>query len=217
MSDKELGPRKAPRQKRAQVTVEAILQATAQLLIQHGYRKTSTNRIAQRAGVSVGSLYQYFPNRDAIVVALFEDLAHKQMQVFEDSVADLLEPRGREIPLSDAVRGLIGAILATRTVEPDLSRILLEEVGWTEHVNLVDEWTQRATTLVATALRHPDAQEEMRALDADFAASMIVQAGFGVLYGPRSEALIADPRFEEELCLLITCYLKPRGAGEGTS
>ena len=163
MSDRALDPRKAPRQKRAQVTVNAILEATAQLLVDVGYRKTSTNRIAERAGVSVGSLYQYFPNRESIVVALFEDLATKQMEIFEAGVRGILSLEQGPVPLDVAVRGLIHAIFATRTVEPVLSRILLEEVGWTEHVNLVGEWTARATALVAEALRHPDA--DIRAVD----------------------------------------------------
>jgi AcrR family transcriptional regulator len=207
MSDRALNPRKAPRQKRAQATVKAILQATAQLLIELGYRKTSTNRIAERAGVSVGSLYQYFPNRESIVIALFEDLANQQMAVFEAGIGGLLESQDGDVGLDEAVRGLIHAIFATRTVEPELSRILLEEMGWTEHVNLVGEWTARATALVAAALRHPDA--EIRAVDPDLAAYIVVQAAFGVLYGPRSPALMNDARFEEELVHLITNYLAP--------
>lgn len=207
MSDRSLNPRKAPRQKRAQATVRAILEATAQLLVEHGYRKTSTNRIAKRAGVSVGSLYQYFPNRESIVIALFEDLAAKQMEVFEAGITGLLEDKDDDIGLEGAVRALIHAIFATRTVEPELSRILLEEVGWTEHVDLVGEWTERATVLVAGALRHPDA--EIRAVDPDLAAYIVVQATFGVLYGPRAAEMMRDPRFEDELVHLITNYLSP--------
>ena len=61
-----------PRQERSRATVEAILEAAAQVFERHGYAAGTTNRIAERAGVSIGSLYQYFPNKDAILVALVE-------------------------------------------------------------------------------------------------------------------------------------------------
>ncbi|MBL7494763.1 TetR/AcrR family transcriptional regulator [Frankia sp. CNm7] len=64
--------RKRPAQDRSRLTVEAILEAGAQLLAARGYSATTTNHVAERAGVSIGSLYQYFPNKDALVVALAE-------------------------------------------------------------------------------------------------------------------------------------------------
>nr|MDT0666011.1 helix-turn-helix domain-containing protein [Micromonospora sp. DSM 115978] len=62
--------RKRPVQERSRRTVEAILDAAAQLLATNGYQATTTNHVAERAGVSIGSLYQYFPNKDALLVAL---------------------------------------------------------------------------------------------------------------------------------------------------
>lgn len=68
--DRRLEPRKLPKQARSGATVEAILEAAAQIFERRGYAAGTTNRIAERAGVSIGSLYQYFPNEDAILVAL---------------------------------------------------------------------------------------------------------------------------------------------------
>src|SRR5581483_874384 len=65
-------PRKKPKQERSQATVDAILVATARVLCETGYDRASTNRIALAAGVSVGSLYQYFPSKEALVAALVE-------------------------------------------------------------------------------------------------------------------------------------------------
>lgn len=67
MTDSSRRPRKAPRQARSQATVSVILDATALLLVAEDYQQITTNRIAERAGVSIGSLYQYFPNREAVV------------------------------------------------------------------------------------------------------------------------------------------------------
>ena len=68
-----LEPRKRPRQAQAQATVAAIVDACAQLLASGGYDALTTNAISERAGVSVGTLYEYFPNREAIVGALAEN------------------------------------------------------------------------------------------------------------------------------------------------
>ena len=67
-----LGPRKTPAQPRAAVTVHAILEGAASLLERQGLEGYTTNEIAARAGVSIGSLYQYFPNKDAVTIALIE-------------------------------------------------------------------------------------------------------------------------------------------------
>ncbi|MGF1646487.1 MAG: TetR/AcrR family transcriptional regulator [Kineosporiaceae bacterium] len=66
------GPRRHPRQARARQTVEFVLEAAAQLFAEAGYRATTTNHVAARAGVSVGTLYQYFPHKDALLLALAE-------------------------------------------------------------------------------------------------------------------------------------------------
>ena len=69
---RRLNPRKAPSQPRSAHTVEAILEGAAHILEQHGLDGYTTNAIAARAGVSIGSLYQYFPTKDAVTVALIE-------------------------------------------------------------------------------------------------------------------------------------------------
>ena len=65
-------PRKRPSQARSQRTVDAILKAAAQVFSRRGYAATTTNHIAERAGVSIGSLYEYFPSKDALLAALME-------------------------------------------------------------------------------------------------------------------------------------------------
>src|SRR5262249_62418487 len=70
MGKRRLSPRKTPRQDRSRATVEALLEATAHILVRDGYARLTTNRIAERAGVNIASLYQYFPGKEAIVAEL---------------------------------------------------------------------------------------------------------------------------------------------------
>lgn len=84
--------RKLPRQRRSRTTVESIKQATLELLSEVGLQGFGTDRIAERAGVSIGSLYQYFPNREAILQALYEDVSigyAEAMRSLLDQIMDL--------------------------------------------------------------------------------------------------------------------------------
>lgn len=84
-----LRKRKAPRQSRSQVTVDALLQATAQLLEEAGYARLTTNHVARRAGVSIGSLYQYFPSKEALCHALAERHFERHAQHYLDQLEAL--------------------------------------------------------------------------------------------------------------------------------
>jgi len=118
-----LKPRKAPRQARSKATVDVILEATARVLVRDGYALASTNRIAEAAGVSIGSLYQYFPSKQALVTALRRRHA-------EQMLAMLLEVgRGAaEASAVDAVKILVHAVVVAHRVDPQLHRVLGEEV-----------------------------------------------------------------------------------------
>src|SRR6516165_7192502 len=65
-------PRKLASQERSRLTVEALIEATARILTKDGYDRASTNRIAEAAGVSIGSLYQYFPSKEALVAGVID-------------------------------------------------------------------------------------------------------------------------------------------------
>jgi AcrR family transcriptional regulator len=98
-------PRKSPRQRRSRDTVERILDAAARIFDERGYRGTTTNHVAALAGVSVGSLYQYFPNKDAILVALAERHLDAVAARFLDRLTAL---RTEAPPAADVVRSLVG-------------------------------------------------------------------------------------------------------------
>src|SRR6266853_3234022 len=80
-------PRKPPIQARSTVTVEAISEATIQVLLSHGAERLTTTRVAERAGVSVGTLYQYFPNKQSLLFAVMEDHMNKVAEAVESACA----------------------------------------------------------------------------------------------------------------------------------
>src|SRR5829696_5613487 len=100
-SNTSTNPRKLPTQDRSKETVEAILQATALVLKREGYDRASTRRVAEVAGVSVGSLYQYFPNKESLVVALYNRHLHELISMFESRFEECVRA-----PLPEAIRGL---------------------------------------------------------------------------------------------------------------
>src|SRR4051794_31488511 len=108
-------PRKLPTQARARATVDAIMQATAHILVKDGYDRLTTNKVAERAGISIGSLYQYFPSKEAVVNALVEDHLKEIAGVLQTELT--LTFRGT---LEDSARRLVSAIIQTHRLDPEL-------------------------------------------------------------------------------------------------
>jgi AcrR family transcriptional regulator len=117
-----LKARKMPTQARSQETVTVILEASARILESEGLRGFNTNAIAERAGVSVGSLYQYFPDKDAIVLALigsFEEGLHNAvLRAVQFGRGEELKPR---------LRLLVRALVTVHYRRPRLNRVLEAE------------------------------------------------------------------------------------------
>src|SRR5215467_14516170 len=82
----QTNPRRLASQQRSRLTVEALLEATARILVKDGYDCASTNRIAHVAGVSIGSLYQYFPSKEALVAAVIDRQTQETMQLARDAL-----------------------------------------------------------------------------------------------------------------------------------
>ena len=140
-------PRKEASQERSKATVDALLSATARVLVKDGYDRASTNKVAEAAGVSIGSLYQYFPSKEALVAAVIERHIGEMMEVVRTSLL-----RVALLPLAEAARELVRVMIDAHRIEPKLHRVLVEQiprVGNMEHIESVDD---EAIALVRTYL-----------------------------------------------------------------
>lgn len=121
-----LQPRRAPRQERARATVQAIKEAAGQLLVERGYARVSTNLIARRAGVSVGSLYQYFPGKEAVFAALVQDHREEMKRRTEMAIATLADLR---LPFAEATRRIMEQMAAVRNdTDEELLQVIAVEL-----------------------------------------------------------------------------------------
>jgi AcrR family transcriptional regulator len=118
----DLEPKKWPRQARSRATFDAILEACARLLAEQPLASITTNHIAARAGVSVGSLYEFFPNRESILAVL----AQQRLERLREDVAHDLD-EAAELGDWEGVRLLVGRIVERVTADRRLFRVLLRD------------------------------------------------------------------------------------------
>ncbi|MEK6423971.1 MAG: helix-turn-helix domain-containing protein [Burkholderia gladioli] len=203
MSDRQprprLQPRKTPSQPRAAETVAAIVEAAAQVLEARGLEGFNTNAVAERAGVSIGSLYQYFPGKDALTVALMQ----RETQRFLDEMdAALAEPDGR------AALGLLLAATARQQLQrPILARLLDEQEDSPALRDAVECVGMEAPMLtILRRLLPADGPGQAAALDSAAAdLGEIVQA-MADSAGARGEHDVAS--LERRLCAAVFGYLR---------
>ncbi len=160
-------PRKQASQRRSRATVDALVEATARILVREGFDKASTNRIAARAGVSVGSLYQYFPSKEALVAAVMERHSQELMRVVRGALAGVTA-----LPLEQAVRTLVAAAVKAHRVDPKLHRVLSEQIPRTGRLENTETFNRENYSLFRAYLEaHCD---EFRTLDLELAAFVCV-------------------------------------------
>ena len=142
-------PRKIPTQARSRMMVEAILTATASIIVKHGYKGTNTNLVAQLAGVSVGSLYQYFPNKDSLIAALHQREAHNLAEM----IRDITEQYPKVSSLHEHLSLLVKTLLDHYRQETQLLRVL--EKHFSELIDLPCEelYKTEIPVLLQTMLR----------------------------------------------------------------
>src|SRR5271168_4297741 len=115
--------RRRPKQRRARVTVEAVLDAVIRILKREGFSAITTNRIAETAGVSIGSVYQYFPDKRAIFIALHERHIAQVDRIMHRRLGESANATLREL-----VASLIDGMIEAHSVDSELSNLLQSEV-----------------------------------------------------------------------------------------
>lgn len=119
--------RKLPKQSRSIATVEAILEATTHILLREGAEGLTTNHVAEMAGVSIGSLYQYFPNKASLIAALIDRHVNEEVHSLEKIFSEWAHPIGK--PLFELI---IEEFIEIHLRDIELTKILHEQVSHVE-------------------------------------------------------------------------------------
>ncbi|XGV94719.1 MAG: TetR/AcrR family transcriptional regulator [Leptolyngbya sp. BL-A-14] len=193
-------PRKLPRQERSKVTVEAILTATARILTEEGYDKANTNRIAEVAGVSVGSLYQYFPNKESLIAALAEHHADEMVQLVESHLKNL-----SNAPIQAVLHGLVRAAILAHAVNPALHKVLNEQVPRS------DRMRQTAEAKMAAILRAylEKQRDQLQPQNLDLMVFIVGRTVEALTHAAVIEQpeLLSSGQLEQEITQLVLSYL----------
>lgn len=194
-------PRKTPIQARSTVTVEAISEATIQVLLSHGAERLTTTRVAERAGVSVGTLYQYYPNKQALLFAVLE----KHMNNVAAKVEAACE-RACHKPLAEMIQEMVEAFVDAKMERADISVALYRvsaNVGGPMLIKRVNQRSRRAVeAMLETAT---DTKSPCDKFAIDIMLSAMAGAIRSLLEAGPSPATIRKAR--EQLVILCQSYM----------
>jgi len=202
MRKRRLSPRKKPRQERSRATVEALLEATADILVRHGYAKLTTNRIAARAGVNIASLYQYFPGKEAIVAELRRRHGAEQRTVLRQVLAE--HTAGK---VESTIRKLVSAGVEEHAHAPRLHQVFTEELPALGYRDIAE-----IDAPIFEAMRRFLEDAEIDVRDIDLALWMISTASGAILHRAAVERPddLSSGVIAEELITLLCRYLQKR-------
>ena len=194
-------PRKTPIQARATVTVEAISEATIQVLLTQGAERLTTTRVADRAGVSVGTLYQYFPNKQSLLFAVLEDHLKKVTEAVEDACE-----RARHKPLTEMIKEVVEAFVDAKIARTDISVALYEVAPDVGGLALIKRVTER---LRKTIVRMLASAPDTRTSPDEFAIEMMLAAMSGAMRSvlETGGSPVMMRKLREHLVLLCQSYL----------
>lgn len=196
--------RKRPRQARSRATVEAIIEAGARILSDGGWANFTTNKAAVLAGVSIGSLYQYFPDKLSLVDAIRRRHLDDCLAVMRSTRADGLSPE-------QFAAKLVGSMIEVHSIHPGLHRVLLDETPIAEDTRdpnsayEVEYLAHYATAVASYHRRSPTPNDHTVAL-------VISDAIDGVVHNAARRSMLEDAGVRRELVRLISLYLADRSA-----
>lgn len=202
MSDRPHGPRKQPRQARSRALVDAVVEATEKVLAEEGAEGVTTTRVAEVAGVSVGSLYQYYPSRESLIAAVIERRIEDDLRWMDTVLPTLIGQ-----PLRVILRQCLERAVQMFRAETALYREILTSMGTVARddvvAGMVAEGTRRFAELLARMPLAPD--------NAERAAWIVVTAVVAVVRTAARErpALLDDPALIDDLERMTMRYLLP--------
>jgi AcrR family transcriptional regulator len=194
-------PRKTPVQARSTVTVEAIAEATIQVLLSHGVERLTTTRVTERAGVSVGTLYQYYPNKQSLLFAVVENHMNRVAAKVEAACEAACHQ-----PLAEMIKDMVKAFVEAKMERPDISAALYQVAGDLGGPALVKRAGQRSRKAVEAMLR---TVTDVRFPPDKFAVDIMLSA----MAGAMRALLEAGPtpstvrKSREQLVLLCQSYM----------
>lgn len=194
-------PRKRPRQQRAEQTRDRILGAAVEVFAQHGYARGTTNRIAERADISIGSLYQYYPNKDAILI----ELAGRHLDAGITATVQRLRD-GSISSLEGALSEVVAAAIDNHRHDPEFLRVLIEQAPRSHHLMAkVGQLQQESFEAMAELLAsHP----HVIVSDRDVAARLVVVTIESVVHQSMAAPRILHAEaLHAELVAMLTRYL----------
>lgn len=197
---RRLQPRKEPRQARAELTRQRILTAAAHVFAEYGYAAGTTNRIAEQARISIGSLYQYYPNKDAILVELLTRHLDSGMVTALSG-----QDGGFAGPLEEIVRVHVRAAIANHLDDPQLLRVMFEQAPRSpELIEKVSRHERARVAQVHELLRtHPEVRVDDPYIAARLAVSTVELTVHQLIAAPDP---IDIPGMERELVAMLTRY-----------
>ncbi len=200
-----LKPRKSPVQARSTATIEVLHEATIQVLLKEGIVKCNTTRIAERAGVSVGSIYQYYPNRDSLLAAV--------LQRHLDSVAEKIEElclKYEKTSIRTLISALVDEIILAKLSNPEESKALYAISGERGGLDLSKRMNERMLAAVSNLL---ESASDIEFDDSRIVAEFVLGAIMGLIRRVL-ENQIADKVeqvLESHLKLMVVAYLQQVG------
>jgi AcrR family transcriptional regulator len=198
-------PIRMPVQARSAYTVEAIFEATIQVLVQGGVQLLTTTKVADRAGVSVGTLYQYFPNKNALLAAALERHLNAVVTAVEKACS---AAKGQ--PLQAMAASLVGAYIDAKLSRPDASKALYAVASELGSADVVARMTQRSQLALCETLA---TAADVTFSDLRVVSYMLSTALVGPVQGLLHSAMPPDfvQQVKEQLVRMTSAYLQQAG------
>jgi AcrR family transcriptional regulator len=194
-------PRKTPLQARSTLTVESISEATIQVLLSHGTERLTTTRVAERAGVSVGTLYQYYPNKQSLLFAVLENHLHRVAGRVEHACAAACHK-----PLASMLKEMVEAFVDAKMERADISVALYRISTHVGGPALMKQINQRLRKVVEAMLATAsDRQGPPDRFAIDIMLSAMAGAMRSLLEAGPSPATVRKAR--EQLVILCQSYM----------